>query len=238
MKIGSSNLSPAIAERPGRQSFTLALSAALAVSVGGMIALAFPETAFGGETGPAPKVTILIYNYAQVTRAVLTGAEREAGRIFADAGISILWFECPAVPSTAGPQGLCQNASESKDIRLQLLSAPIKSNSQDSVWGLAVRPDIASVYYEYVVRLAVAYEFEVDSILGAVIAHEIGHLLLGPNSHYGIGIMRPQWSFEQVRQVMMGTLLFTPEQSKHLRALAQTRMRLETEDVEVQHMGK
>jgi hypothetical protein len=222
VQIGS-NLGPTIAACPRRQSFTLALSVALAVSLGGMIALAFPETAFAGETGPVPNVTILIYNYAQATHAVLAGAEREAGRIFAEAGISILWFECPAVPSAAGPQGLCQNASESKDIRLQLLSAPVKSKSQDCVWGLAVRPDLASVYYEYVDRLAVAYEFEVASILGSVIAHEIGHLLLGPNSHYGIGIMRPQWSFEQVRQVMMGTLLFTPEQSKRIRAEARRR---------------
>jgi hypothetical protein len=100
----------------------------------------------------------------------------------------------------------------------------VKAKSQDSLWGLAVRPDLASVYYEYVDHLAVAYEFEVSSILGAVIAHEIGHLFLGPNSHYGIGIMRPHWSFEQVRQVMMGTLLFTPEQSKRIRAEARTRM--------------
>ena len=51
-------------------------------------------------------------------------------------------------------------------------------------------------------------------ILGCVIAHELGHLLLGSNSHSDEGIMQPRWDPNQVRQLMMGTLLFTPEQSK------------------------
>ena len=139
MKIGSSNLGPTTAGRPRRPSFTLALSAGLAVSVAGMIALAFPEPASAGEAGPAPNVTILIYNYAQATHAVLAGAEREAGRIFAEAGVRTLWFECPAVQSSADPQAPCQKVPESPKIRLQLLSAPVRSKSRDSVWGLAVR---------------------------------------------------------------------------------------------------
>ena len=104
MKIGSSNLGPTRAGRPRRPSFTLALSSGLAFSVPGMIALAFPEPVSAGEAGPARNVTIWIYNYAQATHAVLAGAEREASRIFAEAGVRILWFECRAVQSTADPQ--------------------------------------------------------------------------------------------------------------------------------------
>jgi len=194
------------------------------VSLVAMIAFAFPETASADETDPTPAIRVLIYNYTQASHAVLSGAEREAGRIFAEAGVRILWFECPAVKS-ADPQELCHKAPEAVDIRLQLLSALVRSKSQDDVWGLAVRPSSAIVYYEDVVRLAVVYEaeFGLGRILGSVIAHEIGHLLLGANSHYGIGIMRPQWSFEQVRQAMMGTLLFTPVQSKNIRAEARRR---------------
>jgi hypothetical protein len=80
---------------------------------GGMIALAFPETAFAGETGPPPNVTILIYNYAQATHSVLAGAERKAGRIFAAAGISalglsVLW--CPRPPAHKDPVGALPKA--------------------------------------------------------------------------------------------------------------------------------
>jgi hypothetical protein len=41
---------------------------------------------------------------------------------------------------------------------------------------------LASVYYEYAVRLT-SSDTEVSTMLGCAIAHEIGHLLLGPRSH-------------------------------------------------------
>jgi hypothetical protein len=70
--------------------------------------------------------------------------------------------------------------------------------------------------------------FEVPIILGSVVAHEVGHLLLGLNSHTSAGVMQPHWERNQVRQVMTGVLLFTHEQSKLIQAEAQTRMRLQT----------
>ena len=58
-------------------------------------------------------------------------------------------------------------------------------------------------------------------ILGCVMAHELGHLLLGSNSHSDRGIMLSRWEVNQVRHLMMGALLFTPEQSKLMRLEAQ-----------------
>jgi hypothetical protein len=55
-------------------------------------------------------------------------------------------------------------------------------------------------------------------------AHEIGHLLLDSNSHSGAGIVQPHWDPEQMRLLLMGALLFVPEQSKLMRAEARRRM--------------
>jgi hypothetical protein len=33
-----------------------------------------------------------------------------------------------------------------------------------------------------------------ETLLGFVIAHELGHLLLGPHAHKGHGLMRPVWT--------------------------------------------
>ena len=68
-------------------------------------------------------------------------------------------------------------------------------------------------------------ETEITIILGGIIAHELGHLLLGTNGHSGTGIMQPRWEPNQVQQLMMGSLRFTPEQSKRMREQARTRMR-------------
>jgi len=71
-------------------------------------------------------------------------------------------------------------------------------------------------------------EFDIPIILGCVIAHEIGHLLLGSNSHSGSGVMKRRWDRKQFRQAMTGILLFTPEQAKRIQAETQTRMRLQS----------
>ena len=54
-------------------------------------------------------------------------------------------------------------------------------------------------------------------------AHELGHLLLGSTGHSDKGIMLARWEVNQVRQLMMGRLRFTPEQSKLMRLEAQAR---------------
>jgi hypothetical protein len=55
------------------------------------------------------------------------------------------------------------------------------------------------------------------TLFGTVAAHEIGHLLLGSNSHSAIGIMAPQWEQQELRHAGMGSQLFTPEQAVRMR---------------------
>ena len=55
-------------------------------------------------------------------------------------------------------------------------------------------------------------------ILGDVIAHELGHLLLGTNSHSPVGIMCANWDQDYLRLALRGRQLFSPEQSALMRA--------------------
>jgi hypothetical protein len=113
--------------------------------------------------------------------------------------------------------------------RLRVLRAPVTNKFQDTVFGFTVHPVLASVYYEYAVRRAKRddAEFEAPIILGCTIAHELGHLVLGTNSHSDAGIMQPRWESNQFRQLMIGNLVFTTEQSKLMQEQARTRMGLQ-----------
>jgi hypothetical protein len=206
------------------------LSFVVAVGFTGILGLAFPETAFAGENDSSPTITVLVANYSQASPAILAAAEREAGRILGRAGLRASWLECPVGPSTPSPQRLCGKASEATELRLRVLGAPMTNMFQDTVFGFAVHPVLASVYYEYAWRRAKSDDskFEAPIILGCANAHELGHLLLGTNSHSDRGIMQPKWDAYQVRQLMMGTLLFTTEQSKLMQEQARIRMRLLT----------
>jgi hypothetical protein len=196
----------------------------------GVISFAFPETIFASGADSNPTIRIRVNNYTQASPATLAGAEHEAGRILDKAGLQSVWLDCPPGHSTADPQDPCGEPLEAIDIALRVLSESSQNKLRDTAFGFAVVPILASVYYDYVAHLARSdnAEFEIPIILGCVIAHEIGHLLLGSNSHSGSGIMQGNWERGQIRKAMTGALLFTPEQAKLIQAEAQVRMKLQS----------
>ena len=197
----------------------------LSLSLGALhLVCAFPKLALAGE----PTATVLVYNHAHVARAILVAAEREAGRILDGAGVRIIWLECPVAPTTDSAEGPCLRKLKSSDIMLRVLPRPARQRLKADVFGFAISPILASVYYDYALRLAVEdeyLEFDARIILGCVIAHELGHLFLGSNSHSSAGIMRSPWGQKQLQQALMGTLLFTAEQAKGMEAQVRARIR-------------
>jgi hypothetical protein len=130
--------------------------------------------------------------------------------------------------TTASSEGPCSRKLEPTDVMLRVLRPLAHHSLKADVFGFAIRPILASVYYEYAARLAVEeeyVEFDARTILGCVIAHELGHLLLGSNSHSSAGIMRSPWGQKQVREALMGTLLFTAEQAELMQAQVRARTR-------------
>jgi hypothetical protein len=54
-------------------------------------------------------------------------------------------------------------------------------------------------------------------ILGYGAVHEIGHLLLPSGHHSPTGVMRAEWSVEELKLIRAGSLRFTPEQAAGMR---------------------
>jgi hypothetical protein len=54
-------------------------------------------------------------------------------------------------------------------------------------------------------------------MLGHVMTHELGHLLLGSNRHSDAGVMRPRWSDRDLFRAQMGALQFTSAQADRMR---------------------
>jgi hypothetical protein len=199
--------------------------------------LAFSTLASAEEAkSPSPMMTILVYNKAQAPAATLAQAELEAGRILGEAGLRAVWLDCLDRNSVADPQGLCGKAREPADVVLRLLPGPTPHGFQDTLFGITFLPTLAGVYYEYAVRLA-KNDKEVPTILGCAIAHEVGHLLLGPKSHSGGGIMQGEWGPKEFRLALMGGLLFTSQQSKVIQAETQRRMNLKTGTLKEQRLA-
>ena len=74
--------------------------------------------------------------------------------------------------------------------------------------------NVASVFFHRVEQLAAETETAEDVILGHMLAHEAGHLLLGVGSHSKRGIMHIPWREDDLKRAKIGGLTFTPKQAR------------------------
>jgi hypothetical protein len=82
---------------------------------------------------------------------------------------------------------------------------------------------VANVYADRVPKMA--YGQEVGVILGRIMAHELGHLLLGKNEHSRAGVMRAEWLSDDRQSRTPALMLFLPGEAKRIRAQVLARSR-------------
>jgi hypothetical protein len=106
--------------------------------------------------------------------------------------------------------------------RLAVRVVPQSRLSTNEVFGVAFLSAegtgcYSDVFYDRAMELHANWNVDLADILGNVMAHELGHLLLGSNSHASMGIMRAHWQGEDLRRLSRGNLLFTNEQADQMR---------------------
>lgn len=173
------------------------------------------------STSLNPEVSISVHDYADVPTVLLTAAEDQAREIFRHAGLETVWLNCSPKLEKFEPRS-CYFADTT---HLTLKISPHAMNAQVrnriDVLGTAY-PDeegagyFAYVFYDRVQELAQRRRLG-HALLADVMAHEIGHLLLGTNSHSLSGIMCAQWNYEELRHVAEGAMSFIPSQSRIMR---------------------
>jgi hypothetical protein len=162
-----------------------------------------------------------VYDYAHVSTELLQAAEDEALRIFQHAGVQTFWVNCLPRPEKVEPNGC--SFVDATHLMLKILPNAISPQVRDrtDVLGEALVDEKGVGYYAYVFYdrvQRVADEQRLGPILlGDVLAHEIGHLLLGSNSHSVSGIMSAHWNVEELRQISQRTMFFSPSQPSLMR---------------------
>lgn len=177
--------------------------------------------AAGHEAGSRPHFAVLVHNHADISQAVLDQAEAEAARVFRAAGIEIAWVDCG---TDFGVEDPCHDIFRSNCFVLNIVRTGITSS--DFVFGLSFLDEAGAGKYSDVFfdRIEQAHRDsggDVSRLLGAVAAHELGHLLLGARAHSYAGIMTAHWKKEDLRHLGMGTLLFTHDQASVMKARVQ-----------------
>jgi hypothetical protein len=78
---------------------------------------------------------------------------------------------------------------------------------------------IAAVYFHRAVDLEGGTLATRSAILGAMMAHEIGHLLLGDNRHSASGVLRASWGDQDLRTIARGQMCFTAGEARRMVAM-------------------
>jgi hypothetical protein len=151
---------------------------------------------------PIAAVLIVLQVSAQgIPAKPVRHAENVAAFIFAQAGVSVSW---------SGRGGY----------HIQIMNSLPRNRSADAA-GFAVLTPGDSGYiaigYPSVAQTAIGLETDPGDLLGAVIAHEVGHLLLGPE-HSQTGVMRAHFGAREIDMATRGELLFNADQGARIRA--------------------
>ena len=189
-----------------------------------LAALTCPAGATLAQETSAFRITIHVYNYATVPKKTLARAKDEGGQIFKVAGLATQWLDHP-VTSVDG-----RNSHDSTDswdgthfvLRLFTLS---RKGLNKNAMGEALSRRIANVFMDRVTDVGVVGELSAGQMLGHAIVHEIGHLLLGDNSHSAFGIMVATWSKQDLWRMSKGDLLFTHQEVTRIQAEVKHRSR-------------
>jgi hypothetical protein len=151
---------------------------------------------------------VQVYDYAHIPAEQLARAQWEATGIYRAAGVPIVWG--------SGSDASAEPVARS--LRVMILSREMSEMKieRDAVGEMIVgqasrATGRAYIFYNRVVERADCYTPNVETMLGWVMAHEVGHLLLPESGHSDAGIMRPTFDRHTVVQ------RFTPAQSRSLR---------------------
>ena len=171
-------------------------------------------TATNAGAARRERLTLVLHltDYAQVSSGMLARAERIVEGIYDRIGVRVVFIENDAVQTQAGDHARHPHVVLlSREMAERKIQA---SRADDTVLGRAARETgYAYILTPRVMDFADLYSTDRAELLGRVLAHEVGHLVLPVHSHSPIGIMRADLD---LRATHPG---FTPQQGETIRTL-------------------
>jgi hypothetical protein len=172
--------------------------------------------------GSAERLSIdcLMDDLVTVADDTLAEAQQSVARIFEPLAVQIVWFDTASAlrrqKALAGQAA--QRAFVTSLYVVRLVAQGGDSGmtpSERSLGSAAVGTRVAIVPYSRVVELARGGNATSGLVLGHVIAHELGHLLLQRATHSAAGLMQATLDLRLAQQ---GRLLFTAPEAQAIRA--------------------
>jgi hypothetical protein len=172
--------------------------------------------------GAGQQMNVAVCNLGDVRGSVITGAKAETELVYRSAGATIVWHDCEAFPPPAG-----QTHDPWFVIRLRTDKPPQKVGAASlDVMGNAFVEEhggyMADAYLQAIQATSELHHGDPSVLLGFVMAHELGHLLLGAG-HTPDGVMQAAWGQKQIDAWLQGWLKFNEQSAARIRHALEAR---------------
>jgi hypothetical protein len=173
------------------------------------------------------RLPVKLFDDADLGNYVLDLAKQEAAWLLKSVCVDVIWIFCPVV--TVENLAACPGPANA--VELHILSSPLVADLSEHIMGTAIltvgSTGRAGVFLSRV-RQTVDSEpgiIGVPGLLGHVMAHEIGHLLLRSSVHSSEGLMRAGFRRPDLKKAAQRRLRFTREQASTIqqRVLAEAK---------------
>jgi hypothetical protein len=165
------------------------------------------------------RLTVRLLDYVNLPAGARRKVASTATRVLAQAGVAVEFVECftggvdsgtPACTAPLGPADLILRIFQPKFAPKGELLGYAAMTSEGGA--------IITVFINPARRRARVGSLDEGVFFGHVVAHEVGHLLLGANSHSSSGIMRSAFRPVDEEWMVKGALVFDAGQAKQMRS--------------------
>jgi predicted metalloprotease len=183
-----------------------------------MFAMYSVSTLFAAE-----RMNVSICNQGHLPEPLIAQAETEAAIVFRSMDVEVAWAKCQDEVATEEAGRGLRFVIRLRNDHPPKASGPASLDAMGRAYVSAPNDGyIADIYYKAVQEIAERYGTDADGLLGYVIAHELGHLLLGPG-HSPHGIMHAPWNNSDATAVKQRGLKFTSTQQERIHQTLQAR---------------
>jgi hypothetical protein len=172
------------------------------------------------EAQPVPlDMVVRVYNIAGLPRGDIVTAQGVAEKVFRRAGIQLRWRGCSAM--SLGPaDDLCTEPLQPREVIGRLATGGNHLSARVLGQAIVIDGQVSTMLTIFADRITVAatrLNMDRAPLLGRTLAHELGHLLLGTNSHAAYGLMMGMWPDAVMRNDTGTHWNFTNRQAQQMK---------------------
>lgn len=162
------------------------------------------------------RINVTVCNLGGVSDSVVSAAKAETELAYLPARVRIVWRACDALPASASQARVPWFVIRLRNDGPPAAAGPASLAVMGKAFVDARGGAVADAYFPAIRATAEQRHADEGVLLGFVMAHELGHLLLGPG-HTPDGLMQAAWGQKEIEALRQRRLRFTGDGAERIR---------------------